>query len=498
MALEYGWLGRGFAQILGFIPMAIGSSALGIKATPKELMEFKLGDEVSDYAPSSVRMTSVAGAVTGAPLGFFPLFGNAFSAGVGQIQTLATQKEYETARLSPQDIFTMLFRGIISETELPLWLQDLREQGLSYERIEKLEEVVRPILNLGEIRDLYLRGEFGKDVVATKEATRRITSLGYSEEDAEEIIKLFFYIPPATDMIRMVVREAWRDDVAKLFETDEGYEGLPFDTFAKAGVSPEWLRAYWRSHWVLPSVGQAFEMLHRGVIDLETLQTLLRVQDVMPYWRDKLTAIAYTPLTRVDVRRMYKLGVLDDRGVLKAYTDIGYNAENAQLMLDFTKEYVNTTEPTIEDEVKELTRAQILTGYRDLVIDRETASQWLQDLTYPPGLADFFLVLEDLKEAERQAKEELAFIGKAYALGTMTREEMIDRLGKLDLPGAKNDYYTERFDRDRITKAQRPTIADIKAWYKGKLIDNDEFADEMALEGFSDYYISKYMEQIKG
>ncbi|MBA7701041.1 hypothetical protein ES703_109772 [subsurface metagenome] len=147
---------------------------------------------------------------------------------MGQIQTMAAQKEYKTARLSSQDIFTMLFRGIITETELPIWLQDLREQGLSNERIEMLKEVVRPILSLGEIGDLYRRGEFGKDEVATDEATRRITSLGYTEDDATEIIKLFFYIPPATDMIRMVVREAWRDDIAELFGTDAEYENLPF------------------------------------------------------------------------------------------------------------------------------------------------------------------------------------------------------------------------------------------------------------------------------
>ena len=52
-------------------------------------------------------------------------------------------------------------------------------------------------------------------------------------------------------------------------------------------------------------------MLHRGVIDTAELDMLLRAQDVMPFWRDRLTAIAYRPLTRVDVRRMYKQGVLN-------------------------------------------------------------------------------------------------------------------------------------------------------------------------------------------
>lgn len=480
-----------------------------LTSSPYRALAEKLGYDMTLLPPIDIEPTGIPegvsagilseiGGLIGSPLGLLPLIMNYYSSGIGRLHQQEATKVYTPERLRPNDIFTLIFRGAIPEDAIEKWYKDLLDQGWTPHRIDAMREAIRPILSLGEIGDLYRRGEFGKDVEATDEAIRRITSLGYSEDDAREIVKLFFYIPPATDMIRMVVREAWRDDVAELFETDEGYEGLPFDTFAKAGVSPEWLRAYWRSHWELPSLRQGFEMLHRGVIDFEALGTLLRVQDVMPYWRDKLTAIAYTPLTRVDVRRMYKLGVLDDTGVLKAYHDIGYNDTNALLMLEFTKEYVNTDEPTIEDEVKELTRAQVLAGYRELVIDRETASQWLQDLTYPSGLADFFLMLEDIKEAERQVKDELSFIGKAYGLGTMTREEMIDRLGKLNLPSAKSDYYTEKFDRDRVTKAQRPSVADIKAWYKSKLIDSEEFADEMSLEGFSDYYISKYMEQIKG
>ena len=83
---------------------------------------------------------------------------------------------------------------------------------------------------------------------------------------------------------------------------------------------------------MLPSIGQGFEMLHRRVIEDADLDLLLRALDVMPFWREKLKDISYNPLTRVDVRRMHRIGVLEEEGVFNAYLDVGYNEENAQLM----------------------------------------------------------------------------------------------------------------------------------------------------------------------
>ncbi|GAG78096.1 unnamed protein product, partial [marine sediment metagenome] len=85
-----------------------------------------------------------------------------------------------------------------------------------------------------------------------------------------------------------------------------------------------------------PSPQQGFDMLHRGVISDDELNMLLRALDVMPFWRDKLTQIAFRPLTRVDVRRMYKQGVLTETEVYESYLIAGYNEQNAERMAEFT------------------------------------------------------------------------------------------------------------------------------------------------------------------
>ena len=89
-------------------------------------------------------------------------------------------------------------------------------------------------------------------------------------------------------------------------------------------MDKEVLQWYWRAHWELPSPTTGFEMLHRlhpdvlEVIgekykemglnpddlktDLDTLKELLKISDYPKYWRDRLAAISYSPLTRVDLR----------------------------------------------------------------------------------------------------------------------------------------------------------------------------------------------------
>jgi len=138
------------------------------------------------------------------------------------------------------------------------------------------------------------------------------------------------------DLITMSVREVFSPDIAQKFGQFEDFPA-DFATYAKQqGVSDEWAKRYWAAHWVLPSITMAFDMLHRGVIDQATINQLLRAQDIMPFWRDKITAISYNPYTRVDVRRMHKAGVLSEDEVLTAYKDLGYDDVKALKMTDFT------------------------------------------------------------------------------------------------------------------------------------------------------------------
>lgn len=147
--------------------------------------------------------------------------------------------------------------------------------------------------------------------------------------------ELAYQIPPVADIITMAVREAFTPAIAARFGQ---YEDLPseFVTWVqKKGLSKEWAERYWAAHWSLPSPQQGFEMLHRGIIGKDDLYMLMRALDIMPFWRDKLIEMAYTRFTRIDIRRMYNIGVMNESDVKAAYIRIGYNDNDATLMTRF-------------------------------------------------------------------------------------------------------------------------------------------------------------------
>jgi len=169
--------------------------------------------------------------------------------------------------------------------------------------------------------------------------------------------ELAYPIPPVADIITMAVREAFTPTIAARFGQ---YEDLPSEYVSwvgKKGLSREWAERYWAAHWSLPSITQGFEMFQRGVISRDDLYLLLRALDVMPFWRDKLMQISYVPLTRVDIRRMYALGVLSVNEITRAYKDIGYNDENAARLTVFT---VKLTEQAAARSAAAKVKAQIV------------------------------------------------------------------------------------------------------------------------------------------
>jgi hypothetical protein len=219
---------------------------------------------------------------------------------------------------------------------------------------------------------------------------RELRKIGVHPNYFPLLKELAYQIPPIADIITMAVREAFTPDIAARFGQ---YEGLPeqfVQMTGKKGLSREWAERYWAAHWTLPSPQQGFEMLHRGIISRDDLGLLLRALDIMPFWRDKLIEMAYVPLTRVDIRRMYALGIINEKEVNKAYQDIGYNTENAARLTAFTvkiteqaktRAEIAKTKATIE-KGNIWTTAQTLSFLKKGLITPDRANQELIALGY--------------------------------------------------------------------------------------------------------------------
>jgi len=369
-------------------------------------------------------------------------------------------------------------RGSLAEAK---YHDTLKDAGWSDELITAFEAILQQRVPTEALGHLKLR-----EFIDESEFRSELTKRGYPTEEITHILHLMDVIPPLPDIIRMAVREAFTPDVVARFQL---HAELPTDMVswaAKQGLTEDWAKAYWASHWELPSLSMGFEMLHRGEISEEDMQLLIKTHDVSPFWRDKLTAIAYTPYTRVDVRRMYDSGVLTKEDVHRSYMDIGYDNEKATKMTEFTVALSNAAE-------RDLTKSEVLNGFKIGYFTQDETIAQLLALGYDQAEAEYYIskVLYDLWQAE--IKEVVKYVSQQYITGQITESDVYAQLGALNLPATQINRYIHEWDLSKQAKTKTLPAVTLVKFYQAGVITEDEFANEMSGIGYSNKYIEWYL-----
>lgn len=447
----------------------------------------------------------------------------------------------------PLTLLQLSARGKLTSGQLDEWFQ---RQGYRKEYAAPLWEVMRPRVAVGELAALTQR-----KIQTPEQFIAELQKRGYPPEDAQGLSKLLHIIPNVPDLIRMAVREAFTPDVVARFQLHAEFPAEFADAAELLGLDREWSLRYWAAHWELPSVTMGFEMFHRGIMSGEELDLLLKTLDISPYWRAKLRELSFNPLTRVDVRRMYSLGVLDERRVYQSYLDLGYNPENAEAMTQFTV-------ALYQEEQREGTRADVIAGYREGVLTREEAATMLRDLRYPEWIAETYLVKADhAEEAERRQeeternkgevaterelskadivggyedgiltrdeastflavldysaavvevilaradyriastllKEELTAIKTLYVNREIEKEEVHSRLNALRLPSTQSENLLAVWTIERERKVERPSVSKLEEFYTRGIIDATQLKDQLGKQGYLSEYVGWYVQAI--
>lgn len=415
----------------------------------------------------------------------------AISYGIGEVMShqdianmKATQKWMNTYRPVLPDAASLIVAMYRDPTKTAAVREMLNKHGYSDASIDTIFAASKSIPALGELKDLFLRGEIDEPTL-----NAGYKKYGFTDGEVEHLKKLFYPIPGYPDLIRMAVREAFYPDYVEQYGLLDELPGEFVEWAKKQGLSEEWSKYYWASHWELPSLLRGYEMLHRGVIEENDLDKLFMAQDIMPWWRDKLRAISYNPLTRVDVRRVYKMGIIDREQVKRTYLDLGYNDEKAEWLTKFT-EMQNT------EQDRDLSKAEILSAYSKMIISQSECQAWLGDLGYNPEEVNILISMKDYQVIKENKERELARIHKYYMAGAYTANQAITELGKLDLVGAEQDSLLRLWDSERLAKLRMPTKKELDSLYSTKIITQAQYREELKKMGYVDKYIEWFEEQM--
>lgn len=401
------------------------------------------------------------------------LFGGIIKAHTEALSMKASQtlhSEQRPALIPDAPLIEALFKDPNQE---PLITDIMNRLGLSDEIQELLKIAGTVVLDPITVRACFLRGEIDDSQLRNMLHANRL-----SDESIELLKKLYEIIPPVQDIITMAVREVFSPDIIAKFGQMQDFPP-EFGAWAKKqGLTEFWAKNYWAAHWSLPSPLQAFEMLHRDVIDKAELDTLLRALDIMPYWRGKLTQIAYRPFTRVDVRRMYDRGVLDESAVTRAYKDIGYDDNKAVVMTQFTKAFVAEPE-------RQLTKADILSLYKKRGLTEAETVQRLMALGYPEDIAWLLLYRAAFEVESSMKTKAVSSVKKLYVAGKITETDAISKLSGYNMAATEINQSLEVWDLDRMNKVRSLTVKDIERFYKENIISIEATMVELRELGYN-------------
>jgi hypothetical protein len=387
-----------------------------------------------------------------------------------------------------QMLLTMFHRSQINEQEFYKWM---RFNGYDENTAFMIHIMSLSHYSLNDYATLYRRG-----VIDLDRYINRTQLLGIDEEDREKFLKLSEYFPSPSDLVTFAVREVYSPEEIEKYGHDKEIPDQFIKECFKAGLPEDQAKNYWKSHWNYPSIGEVMEMLHRRatkpdgkVFGSEDFATFLKVADYSPYWRNMLEQISYIPLTRVDVRRMYSLGIIDREKVKDNFLDLGYNQENAELMTTFTTVYDNP-------DTADLTRPTLTTAYINSEITLDELVDYMGQIGYLPKMLNFWVKDAQYKKTKAQIQLRVDSLFEQFLAGGTALDDLRNELHRMNLQIDQVDILINEALIKKQSKRKIPGVETIIGWLEKGVIDEGGYALRMRLLNYSMEDITNYIHEI--
>ena len=370
--------------------------------------------------------------------------------------------------------------GVIDKPTWALWVQ---MNNFCAEPYEKEIEV-----NRSKFSPLTLLDMKRRDLITPREYETEFRRLGYmGDADSTQFELVNKFIPPIQDLVRFMVRDTFDQDVVDLLRTDEGFtdkwqnEALEWGDWQ--GIPDDVAKMYWRAHWQIPSTGQLFDIYHRnrvepneteGKFTFNKLKSTLQINDNLPSMIPYLEQISEHLPTRVDIRRAYRLGAIDETQVENNYKMRGYSDANAKIMVKYAD----------NDKEQFLMGRREVKLYRDGLISDAEFVQGMQKYDPKPEMFDY---IYKITEAERRApviKRCLKQLEKQYLERAIDDDELQQRLDELNVPVVTQERFKEELACLKKSEYKELTANQLCTLYSGGQIAGWLFIERLEKLGY--------------
>ena len=331
-----------------------------------------------------------------------PIITTPYKEGVLEGLSQYYKKVYKLTVLGAGEVQRLLSRNLITEDVATDYLQ---RGGYHDETVEAFKKSAYSIPSIMDLRAMVWRGLITEDVFKDL-----LILTGMKPEVIPYEIELNKQIPDPADMIRFYVKEA---------HIAEKHAELPNEFVSDMkfrGFGEKWTKLFWGAHWVLPSIGDMKQMLYRTDFSIDNYKTLLKYHDFEPKYRDWLLQTSYSTIGRIDVRRAWELGIIDDAEMEKRMAIRGYNPEDAKLMAEIHMAVALSAE-------KNDLRDEAIANYAEGLISEEQLKARLIEIKIPDSVLDFHIGRAKSRLDRKLKLAAVTAIRKAYKLKNITEEE---------------------------------------------------------------------------
>lgn len=312
----------------------------------------------------------------------------------------------------------------------------------------------------------------------------------------DAIVELARYVPGPGDLVRFMVRDVFDESVVEKYQYDEEFNskfsGRAVEWARSQGMTAEQFKYYWRAHWQLPSPGQGYTMIHRlrkGVVpdelvtDEATIAQLLEVNDYPKYWRDRLIAISYHPITRIDARRSYFIGSLNDDELVSAMMDLGYSERNARKMLNFWQ----------LDRIEWLLNRPLSRAYMKGELSDSELSDWIATLNLAPKTLVLFAGRLDIQSKLVQRRGTLRAIKTRVVRGITDWIDAQQELIQMGYRAARSSQLAQAWDEERKARGKYPAANQLCRMYAKGIIDVGTYSEALLRLGYDAVDVQRIM-----
>lgn len=339
------------------------------------------------------------------------------------------------------------------------WSDVWKEQNYEYPSLDVVIEMLR------------------RGYIEEGHATHMLRRSSIPEDFLGAILRLREALPPASDLVTMVVREAFEPKM--VVSAPEVFA----EQMALKGFSREWSNRYWTMHFLPMPITQAYDNLRRGYWTKEQFLDLLRIADIHPMWREDIYNVAFTPPS------IRELGYGFDTGVYSLENIVTYRRWAGLSPEDADKSAVAMVAYRTEAE-REAVRREHMHLY---ALDKETREEfeanlrrvWTNEAAIPLWLERGDLERERLKKEAAMPEPRVVSSSEAlYAFRNKLRDEDWTRAALADI-GWVEDRITLAIERvkyeaiedikEEMEKEAKPlTLTQLRDMYKYKRINRDQ------------------------